>query len=219
MMDGLIGPLVASILTLFVLSYVIGENPLYRFVLHLLVGILVGYSLGIVVREVLLDMALPELQSSPVAMVVPLVLGLLLLLKGIPRLSHLGNTSMAYLIGVGAAVALGGALLGTLGPQMVTTSRALAPAAANSLPLGVLDGLMVVVGTVCTLLVFTFSASEREEDTGFWQRITAGPAWIGRVFLTIAFALSFAGALTASLSILVARMHSVIEVALKVLGP
>lgn len=218
MMEGLVGPLLASILTLFVLSYVVGDNPLYRSVLHLFIGVLVGYSLGIVFKEVLLDMVLPSVKSSPIAMAVPLLLGLLLLLKGIPRLSHLGNISMAYLIGVGTAVALGGALLGTLAPQMVATTQALAPAALDSLRFGMLDGLMVVVGTVCTLLVFTFSAPRRQGDTTLWQRIIAGPAWVGRIFLTIAFALAFAGALTASLSILVTRMHYVINVALQALG-
>lgn len=214
----LVGPLVASVLTLLILSYLIGDNPLYRLAVHFFIGILVGYSLGVVVKEVLLGMALPELSSSAM-MVVPLLLGVLLFLKGIPRLSFVGNVSIAYLVGVGTAAALGGVMLGSMGPQLVATGQALDPASLESFRFGLLDGLMIVVGTVCTLLAFTYSASKTPGRPVLWRRIIiAGPARIGHVFLVFAFALAFAGALTASLSIFVARMDHTIRAVMQALG-
>ena len=56
---------------------------------------------------------------------IPLVLGLLLLFKLSPRTAHLGNPSMAFLVGVGAAVAIGGAVMGTLFPQTRASMNAL----------------------------------------------------------------------------------------------
>ena len=50
-------------------------------------------------------------------MIIPLVLGISLLAKLSPRISWIGNFAMAVLVGVGAAAAIGGALLGTLIPQ------------------------------------------------------------------------------------------------------
>jgi hypothetical protein len=217
-MPELIGLFLGAILTLFVLSYLAGDNPLYRLALHLFIGTLVGYSFGTVFREVLVGMALPRLLSNPSAAVVPLVLGMLLLFKGFPKQAYIGNLSIAYLVGVGTAVALGGALLGTLAPQVGATGRALSLASLSSFRFGLLDGLMVVVGTICTLLAFAFTRSPRQGTRAFWGRVLSGAAWIGRVFLIVAFGLAFAGALTASLSIFIGRVQSLVDLVIQVIG-
>jgi len=214
----IIGSIIGTLLAVLVLSYVVGDNPLYRLALHIFVGVLIGYSVGFVVREVLVGMALPQLQSHSWSILVPLVLGILLLFKGFPRQAFVGNASVAYLIGVGTAVALGGALLGTLVPQVTATTRTLSPAALAPVDFGLLDGLMVVLGTVCTLLAFSFTESEQSSDFSTWRRLVAGAAWIGRVLLVLVFGLAFAGAVTTSLSIFVGRMQYFINLALPGLG-
>jgi hypothetical protein len=217
-MTELVGPVFGAILTLLILSYLIGENPLYRIGLHIFVGLLVGYALGIVVREVLLAMALPRLIANPSAAVVPVVLGILLLFKGFPKQAFIGNFPMAYLVGVGAAVAIGGAVLGTLGPQVAATGRALSADAWAGFRFGLLDGLMIVVGTISTLLAFSFTRVKREPNGLPWQRILAGIASVGRVFLIVAFGVAFAAAVTAFLSIFIGRMDFLIDLVVQVTG-
>jgi hypothetical protein len=217
-MPELIGLLLGATLTLFVLSYLLGDNPLYRLALNLFVGTLVGYSFGTVLREVLLGMALPQLLASPAAAVVPVVLGILLLFKGFPDQAYIGNFPMAYLIGVGTAVAVGGALVGTLAPQVGATARGLSPASLGSFRFGFLDGLMVVVGTVCTLLTFTYTRLPERRTTRVWRRALDWVGEIGRVFLTVAFGLAFAGTVTASLSIFIGRVQFFIDLAARVIG-
>ncbi len=217
-MAELIGYLVGATLTILVLTYVARENPLYTFALHLFIGTLAGYTFGIVVRVVLLEMVLPGLLSTPLTVGVPLVLGGLLLFKGVPQQAYVGNLSVAYLVGVGAAVALGGALLGTLGPQIAATGRALAPASLQGFRLGLIDGLMVVVGTVCTLLTFTFIQPKGQGEWGLWGRILGGVTQAGRAFLIIVVGVAFAGALTASLSIFIGRMQYIIDTFLRIAG-
>jgi hypothetical protein len=217
-MTELVGPITGAILTLLALTYLAGDNPLYRLALHICAGVMVGYSFGVTVREVLLGVALPKLLSNPPAVVVPLVLGIMLLFKGFPKQAFVGNTSIALLVGVGTGVALGGALLGTLGPQVEATGQALSPSSWSSFRLGPLDGLMIVVGTVCTLLAFTFTQPERDVDSFPWQSIVDGAARVGRVFLVFTFGVAFAGAVTASLSIFVGRMAFLIDLALRTIG-
>ncbi len=95
------GLVLGAVLTLLIFSYLLGDNPLYRLALHLFVGALVGYSFGVVFREVVLKMALGQLQSNPI-LLVPLVMGLwLFFFKSIPRLAYIGNFVIAYLVGVG----------------------------------------------------------------------------------------------------------------------
>ena len=206
------GLVVGAVLTLLVSSYLLGDNPLYRLALHLFVGALVGYSVGVVFRDVMIGMVLGQLLTDPLAVIVPLVLGILLLFKGFPRQAYVGNFSIAYLVGVGTAVALSGALLGTLVPQVGATGRALSPASLQSSRAGLLDGLLIVVGTTCTLMSFTFTAQKQQGLGGAWARIVKLVAGIGRIFIICAFGVAFAGTLTASLSIFIGRIQYLIDV-------
>jgi len=205
------GLVVGAVLTLLVFSYLLGDNPLYRLALHLFVGALVGYSFGIVVRDVLLGMLLGQWLTDPQAVLAPLVLGLLLLFKGFPRYAYVGNIAVAFLVGVGAAVALSGALLGTLVPQVGATGRAMSLPSLLSFRAGLLDGLLIVVGTVCTLMASTFAAQKQRGLAGAWGQIVRLAAGIGRVFLIVALAVAFAGAVTASLSIFIGRLQYLID--------
>ena len=210
-----VGMVVGTALTVMILSYILGDNPLYQLAVHLFIGALVGYTFGVVLREALLRMALAELPGNSVVLV-PLLMGIwLLFFKGIPRLAYVGNFVVAFLIGVGTAVAVGGALVGTLIPQLGATSRALSTASISTYPLGVVDGLLILLGTISTLMAFHFASRERLEKAGIWGRIVGMLAWFGRGFLTWALAVAFAGALTASLSVFIGRVQYVIGVFLR----
>jgi hypothetical protein len=163
-------------------------------------------------------MALSGLLSRPSSAAAPVVLGILLLFKGFPKQAYLGNLSIGYLIGVGTAVALGGALLGTLVPQATAAGQALSPVSLSNFRFGLVDGLMVVVGTVATLVSFTFFRTKDRKGERIWGRILDGVAWVGRVFLVSAFGVAFAGALTASLSVLIGRMQYLIDVFYRLVG-
>ncbi len=205
-----IGAPLGAGLTLLILSYLVfGDNPLYKLALHIFVGALVGYSFGVVVREIVLTLL--KLPNERL-LLIPLAMGLwLLAFKGTPRLAYVGNFAVAYLVGVGAAVALGGALLGALVPQVAATARALS---GDSL----VDGLLIVVGTICTLMAFNFAVPKQGGITGAWGRGVGLLAWLGRIFLIFAFGVVFAGALTASLSILVGRVQYIIDFLVNLLG-
>ena len=195
------------VLTLMIFSYLLGDNPLYRLALHLFVGALVGYSFGIVLRQVFIFKILVQLRDKEYIVVAPLILGILLLIKGLPRHAYIGNFSVAYLVGVGTAVALSGALLGTLVPQIGATGRALSLASLASFR----DGLLIIVGTVCTLMAFTFTAQRRQGLAGVPAQITGAMAWLGRLFLIFALGIALAGALTASLSIFIGRTQYLMD--------
>lgn len=213
----LVGLVSGAILTFFILTYLFGDNPLYRLGLHLFIGGLVGYSLGIALRQVIIPKVWEPLlrAEDPTAigfLIVPVVLSILLLIKGFPKHAYIGNLSTAYLLGVGTAVALGGALLGTIIPQVNATGLAVSPNVFQSYPLGIADGLMIIIGTICTLMAFNFTAQRREGLAGVWSTLVKIAAWIGRLFLIAAFGAAFAGTLTASLTIFIGRIQYIIEV-------
>lgn len=213
------GMVVGAVLTLLVFSYLFGDLPLlrpllqftYRLVLHLFIGALVGYSFGIAVRDVSAKV-LGQLAEKDYSVVVPLIFGILLLIKGFPRYAYIGNFSIAYLVGVGTAVALGGALLGTLVPQIGAAGRAFSPDSLGLLSLA--RGLLILFGTICTLMAFNFAltAQERQGLAGALTQLGRALAWVGRVFLIFALGVAFAGALTASLSIFIGRVQYLLKV-------
>ncbi len=195
MNSNLIGLIIGFLLTLFIYSYIWGDNPLYRLAVHILVGVSAGYAAVVVVRELLLPVYV-QLRANPTTLelaggLVPFVLGLLLVLKRLPRLAWLGTGTIALLVGVGAAVALMGALTGTLLPQVT--------AAADPDPV---IALIVALLTAVTLLSFTFRTKPHREGT--WKR----PWWqqIGQGILMITFGALFASVLNTSFILLIERI-------------
>lgn len=211
----LAGTVVGTLLTILILSYVfIGDTPLYRLALHLLVGATVGYGGAVVTVTVLQRMVVPALQGGTAeryGMVIPLILGLLLLFKGFPRWSAWGNVSIALLIGVGAAVATAGALLGTVVPQATASGSLFDWVRVDRPELGLINGLLAAAGTACALLAFTFSIPRGHTTRRLWSGTVGLAGRIGRGFLLFAFGAAFATVLTASLSILIGRFYAIVE--------
>ena len=198
------GLIIGSIVTLLIFSYLIGDNLLYRWALALLVGAGTGYALAVALHFVIFDWVNNIQTSDSLTLhlyyLVPLLLGALLLLKGIPRLSALGNVSMGFMLGVGAAVAISGALLGTLIPQMQTTATGISLKDGG---VALLNGGLILVGTLTSL--FVFSPRLRRADKEL-HPITLWLQRTGRAFVVVSLAVAFSGALTSALTILIERL-------------
>ncbi|MBN1488093.1 MAG: hypothetical protein JW981_10655 [Anaerolineae bacterium] len=195
-MSDYIGVFISAAITLIIFSYLFGDHFLYRWALALLVGSGTGYALGIILRTVLFEWITVALSSTAsigvrIQYIIPLLLGAFLLLKGIPNISHVGNISMGVLLGVGAAVAISGALLGTLIPQVAATGKAVSA-------YGFLGGILTVIGTICALAVFSPSALDEDK---WYSKALSQVQVVGRLFVIIALAMAFAGAITTALTI------------------
>jgi hypothetical protein len=149
-----IGLWAGFILTLMVFSYILGDNILYRLAVYVFVGLTAGYVLIVTWDSVLtpwLNGTLLAANPNPNGIIVgliPLVLGVLLLLKSSSRFSHISNLALAFIIAVGTAVALVGAIVGTMLPLSYATGAGLS--------LNPVNGLLVLLGVVCTLFYFQY---------------------------------------------------------------
>ena len=222
----IIGMIVGAVVTLVIFSYLLGDNVLYRWMLALLVGSGTGYVMGVTVKVVLLDWLVGARQADTLATqiyyFVPVFLGVLLLFKGfsssklLNRLSILGNIPLGYLIGAGAGVAIGGALLGTLLPQIATTGAAVT---LDNMPWGLLRGIVMVGGTIAALLVFSPRSPGKNGETT--TTASARPSLLrraGEFFIIIALAAAFAGAITTGLTLWVERWSALLRAALSLIG-
>jgi hypothetical protein len=212
----IISAAVGFLLTLMVLSYLIGDNPAFRVAIYLFIGVSSGYAATVIVYEVLLP-KLGQLLSGDVnqliRVAIPLVLGVTLFAKLFPRTSWIGNFAMALLVGVGAATALGGALLGTLIPQAQAAMDAfdLGGVSGLDIPLRLGEATVMLVGTVVTLAAFQFSAKLAPDGTPKRNMLLEWVAWFGRLFIAITLGVLFAGAYMAALTAMIERLNSMIK--------
>jgi len=216
-----LGFFVAAILTLCVFSYLLGDNVLYRLAEHLFVAVAVGYVFIVALHQVLWAKLLSPMLGAlddgnmwrVLWLLVPLVLGLLLLFKSSGRvgpLSWLGSLAVAFLLGVGAAVAIAGGLLGTLLPQVGGASDVTRYVARYGTGLGLLSGFVAVIGTVGVLLHFYFGSGEGRlaHFRNSVVRIWGGLGWW---FVLIAFGALLATIFLSRLPLLMGRIEFLID--------
>jgi hypothetical protein len=213
----LVTGLISFLLTLMVLSYLIGDNPAFRVAIYLFIGVSAGYAAAIAWNQVLKPrLFIPLLQGgwTNLLLLVPFILGLLMFTKLSPRIARLGSLPLAIIVGVGAAVIVGGAVLGTLFPQtMAVVNQFDLPPLREGFPrwLGKLgEAALMLLGTVSTLVYFHFSAKATPGGPRRGKVIDV-IAWVGQVFVAITFGVLFAGAFAAAMTALIERMSSLIN--------
>lgn len=213
----LVGAVLGFFLTLMVVSYLIKDNALFRLAIHIFIGVAAGYATVVVIYNVLWYQLLVPFLNNPLKQlslaVPPILLGIWLLTKASPRLSRVGSPVVAFLVGVGAATAITGAITGTLFPQINSTINLFdlgATGLSGAKLLGwVVNALFILVGTIASLAYFHFGVRTGEGKT------TQRPLWIdvlsqiGQVFISVAFGVIFAGAYAAALAALVERVSFV----------
>lgn len=199
-----IGALMGFVLTIFIFSYIWGDNVLFRIATHLFIGVAAGYVAIVVIQNIILpQMIWPFLDGTrdeKIFAILFLILGTLMLTKISPKLNKLGNPAVAFLVGVGAATAIGGAVVGTIFPQ---TSASMSVFADNK----IFDAFWILVGTLSTLLYFHFGIRRRNSEDEEPQR----PAWldmtgkVGQFFIAVTFGALFSGVYLASITALIER--------------
>ena len=158
------------------LTYIIGDNFLFRLAVYILIGAGAAYAAVVVIFDVLWASSSAGSAATRrllIIVVVGLVLGIMVWFKASPRLAWIGNIPMGYLIGVGAATVLGGAIIGTLGPQIVAAGAPATSPSGGHARL-ILLTFIVALGTIVTLLSFGYYRVGRSDVRAGGQ--CGGPA-------------------------------------------
>lgn len=207
--------LLVTLLTLAVFSRAWGPNLAFRWVAHLLLGLLAGYVAAVAVRTVLWPGLIAPLLDPAAAgpwLWVIAGLGILLALRftANPRWHTLGLLPVGLLAGVTAGLALAGALRGTLVPQILALGQTdLLPGAP-----GWANSLAAVLSTLITVgVIFHFQQrlSRDEHPTPHpLPRPLAILARAGYLTLMIALGALLAATAGARLTLLIDRVHYLI---------
>lgn len=204
--------LVGVVLSLMILSYLIGDNPFFRLATYLFIGVTAGYIAVLVIYQVILPkLILPFLTTSPtdwVWVIVPWVFSLLLFMRLFPKVSRLGNIPLAFMVGIAAAVTIGGALLGTISNQLLSVVNLFdLQAAQGSVFWSFAEGVYVLFGTISTLMFFQFFQPKTDPlKKNTLARVLTVIRTIGMVFIALTLGALFAGVYLASVYTLIERV-------------
>jgi len=213
----IIGIWVAALLTLAIYSFLYADNPVYKVAEHIFVGISAAYGAVILYYQALLPKLVkpliiplidrvwhPELAdaTSPrYTLLVPMFLGLLIFSRFVPRYDWLSRWPIAFVMGLYAGLSIPRSVQEIILKQMHGTMLPLLPRGANG-GYDFLTGfsnLLLVMGVICTLAYFYFSA--RHE--GLLGRVSRVGVW----FLMVAFGAGFGNTVMARISLLIGRVQ------------
>jgi len=196
---------IAALLTLVTYSFLYRDNPLYRSVESLFVGVSAGYGLAIIWRETFLgDLIAPILEGDEASRwyrLIPAALGALMLARFHPKTSYLSRWPMAFSIGLGAGMGIPLTIQanilkqaqGTMvSPVMLSKATNLECIVASA------SNIILVVGVLAVLSYFYFS-KEHKGTYGWFCKV-------GIYILMFAFGASFGYTVMARISLFIGRV-------------
>ena len=206
------GGIVAALLTLMVFSYLLGANPLWRVAQSLLVGVSVGYVTLVLLTQVVAPQVARVVAPLPGTpendrwlAAVPVALGLLLLLRIAYPGAWPASFGLNLVVVVGAALALGGALAGTILPQSLDTMRLL----DFSDPYTLAGNVVLVLGVVSALTYFAFAAKPDGERPMPLEAVSTAGRWV----LVITFGALIGSLATTFYAALIERLEFLLRIA------
>jgi hypothetical protein len=209
----LFGAWMATGLTLFIFSFLFKDNPLFKLAEHLYVGVSVGYTIVKAYDTVIVHLIVkPIVEQGEIALLIPVAIGLLMLTRYVPKAAWMSRYAFAFIVGLGAGLAIPRTISSFILKQVEDTVRPLlSMAGADGLtfsmnllnPASNLNAIIILVGVSSVLFYFFFSI----EHSGPGKVV----ARTGILFLMIAFGAAFGYTVMARMSLLIGRLTDLIE--------
>ena len=213
--ETILGAWVAAGLTLFIFTFLYKDNPLFKLGEHLYVGISVGYTIvkGYeLVGRLIVD---PIANQGEWSRLIPVAIGVLMLGRYVPKFTWVSRIAFAFVVGVGAGLAIPRLISSYILKQIEDTTRPLVSAVAGSNelrptfdlldPSSSINSIVILIGVISVLFYFFFSV----EHKGI-GKVTART---GIMFLMLAFGAAFGYTAMARMSLLIGRFSDLIEFA------
>ena len=176
-MTDVISTLVFCSLILIIWTIFYRENPFYKAVSSMSVGLMLAFWLKGGIDTLIKDVIKPATLQFQPARIVVLILGLLMFLRFYPEQAYISKWPLAILAGVGTAIASKGAVSTMILSQLGASPFTGADMLTN------LNNLLIWVGVIAVTVYFLFSF-ERGPVLGAISRV-------GQVYMMLAFGVVF----------------------------
>ncbi len=194
------GVWVAALLTLCIYSFLYKDNPFYKFAEHIYIGVSTGYLVVVTLRDALYrDIYEPLFVNERLELVViiPAILGLIMFLRFSQKLSWVSRVSIAFIVGIGAGVAIPNNVQSYI---LLHTSSTITPFASPSVSLWTtITNLLILIGVLSVLVYFFFSVKH--------EGAIRPVAKTGIFYLMLFFGGSFGYTVMGRVSLLIGRMR------------
>lgn len=183
------GVWIAAIATIGIMSFVFKDNPLYRLVENVYVGISAGHAIVLGWMNIRDRGIGPMVKKGDWSLLIPLILGVLLYTRFSKKLSWLSRYPLALLVGIGTGLAI----RGTIGSQIVKQIR------GSLLPLNSINNILIVIGTLGVLTYFFFSF----EHKGGLKTVST----FGRYVMMVSFGAAFGNTVMGRMALFIGRLQ------------
>ena len=219
-----------AFLTLCILSFLYDDNPVYRFAEHLFVGISAAYWMvmgfwttlvpnlfGKLAPELTARICLPGIADQPrdprwFMYFIPMIFGILLLLRLTPKGGHLSRWALAFILGTTAGLRLIAFLTADFMGQVQSTMISIAGFQRGVTPFSFEDmfwNAIAVIAIISGLIYFYFSKAHKGVFGGFSR--------IGIWVLMVTFGAGFGYTVMGRVALLVGRVEFLLVDWLRVL--
>lgn len=207
------GAWVATGLTLLIFSFLYKDNPLFKLAEHLYVGVSVGYTIVKAYDTVLVHLIVkPIVEQGEISLLIPVGIGMLMLTRYVPKAAWMSRYAFAFIVGMGAGLAIPRTISSFILKQVEDTIRPLLSLAGSDgvtfsmnllNPASNVNAIIILLGVSSVLFYFFFSI----EHSGAGKTV----ARTGIMFLMISFGAGFGYTVMARMSLLIGRLTDLIE--------
>ncbi|MDT7879755.1 MAG: hypothetical protein RQ990_02735 [Candidatus Hydrothermia bacterium] len=216
----ILGIWIAAFLTIAILSFIFGDNPIYKLAEHIFVGVSAGYGVILALNQAIwpsIQMGLMPNQHFFIKFmtIIAIILGILTLIRLeifsyiLPSIVWISRIPIAFVVGIGSGITIVASIQGFIFPQVSATFLPiLSPNYTIDLssPLNFLNSFLLAIGPivillgVVTALVYFYFSTEQ-------KGIILGIAKIGILIMMITFGASFGYTIMARFSLLISRFY------------
>jgi len=214
-----IGTWIAGLLTLMIFSFLYKDNPFYKFAEHLFVGVSAAYWMVVGFWTTLVPNLIAQLWPShmgnfvPSAVerrpdiwyVIPLVFGILMLMRLSPKANWLSRWAMSFVIGFAAGTNFTRYIQSDFVSQIYSSIEPLYTRGLSVMgTIGDVFSKVIIVGGLLSALIYFYFSKEHKGTLGRAARLGI---WV----LMAAFGATFGYTVMARISLLTGRMDFIIK--------
>jgi hypothetical protein len=216
----ILGIWIAAFLTIAILSFIFGDNPIYKLAEHIFVGVSAGYGVILALNQAIwpsIQMGLMPNQHFFIKFmtIIAIILGILTLIRLeifsyiLPSIVWISRIPIAFVVGIGSGITIVASIQGFIFPQVSATFLPILSSNYTidlSSPLNFLNSFLLAIGPivillgVVTALVYFYFSTEQ-------KGIILGIAKIGILIMMITFGASFGYTIMARFSLLISRFY------------
>jgi len=193
----------AVFFTFSIFSFLYKDNPFYKFAEQVFVGMSAAYWLVYLFYSIMLPNLFTKLLTDfkgNMILLIPAILGLMMLVRLIPKAQWVSRYPIAIMIGTSAGINMVRYAKSDLLSQISATM--INPFAATNFS-GIIGNFLLIIGTICGVYFFYFSKKQ--------EGISAVPSKLGIWFLMISFGASFGYTVMARISLLIGRLEFLLK--------